>query len=40
MVSTLPGTRDYRSAGIAPALDHVGAGVLEECQLNRVTSVR
>ena len=31
MVSTLPGPHDYRSAGIAPALDHVGAGVLEEC---------
>ena len=36
MVSTLPGPHDYRSAGIAPALDHVGAGVLEECQPIRV----
>ena len=29
--SALPGPHDYRSAGIAPALDHVGAGVLEVC---------
>ena len=36
MVSTLPGPHDYRSAGIAPALDHVGAGVFEECQPIRV----
>ena len=36
MVSTLPGPHDYRSAAIAPALDHVGAGVLEECQPIRV----
>ena len=36
VVSTLPGPHDYRSAGIAPALDHVGAGVLEECQPIRV----
>ena len=36
MVSTLPGPHDYRSAGIALALGHVGAGVLEECQPIRV----
>ena len=36
LISTLPGPHDYKSAGIVPALGHVGAGDLEECQLIRV----